>query len=423
MFKAAATAFVKNLKVGERFVPNEDPDTEVDLLTLVRIKKGTFWTYPKYKVLQYTLPKLVGEKTFSPGENEKEMAVDFKTYRMIGGDVQVKAADVVDAGISADVVDAMSSATIKKKTVNLDCVRETFRGRTIKKDDLKQLKLTKHNTLGFVYERAYNTQPVTLTSVGSCKGRVSGSYQSLVNVGVGVRVETGTKYQVPENRTFAYSLVEIKVEDGKIEIPFETWSHKQGWLHDAIDNDILEKAREGIEAKENILNLIDKLPESIRGDVLKKLREVLEEEDALSELEDILDDGSGPPVSKAVSSFVDILDQSKEPKARDGLRVLVAALDALPLPLQGSLTSGSPETITVLHQLVDSLKDRDEPSLPGSVPAALQPDGRLRWAADLLCSSDEVLKSLTDLFDVPPEVLLEVLALTVMGVHKLQGGK
>lgn len=48
---------------------------------------------------------------------------------MIGGNVQVKAGDVADAEASADVVDAMSSATIKKKMVDFDCVRETFRGK------------------------------------------------------------------------------------------------------------------------------------------------------------------------------------------------------------------------------------------------------------------------------------------------------
>ncbi|XP_044000609.1 uncharacterized protein LOC122847209 isoform X2 [Gambusia affinis] len=295
--------------------------------------------------------------------------------------------------------------------------------RMIKDDDLKQLKLNKNYTLGFVYERAYNTQPVTLTSSTSCEGKVSGLHNSLLNVGVGMKAEVFTQYKVPENRTFAYSLVEITLNNGKIEIPLETWIHKKRLLSDAIDHDILEKAIDGIEMKENILKLIDKLPESTGGDLLKKLREVLEEDDALSELEDILNESSGPPVSKTVSSFMDILDQSKAPKARDGLCVLVAALDVLPLPLQRSLTSGSPESITVLNQLVESLKDNDEPTLTGSVPAALQPDGDLRWAADLLCSSEETLKTLTDLFDLPPEVLLEVLALAVMGIHKLQGGE
>lgn len=57
------------------------------------------------------------------------MAVDFRTFRTISGNVQVKAGDAVDAGRSADVVDAMTSVTIKKKTVDLDCVRETFRGK------------------------------------------------------------------------------------------------------------------------------------------------------------------------------------------------------------------------------------------------------------------------------------------------------
>lgn len=77
MFKAAAEAFVNRLTTGKHFIPNEDPETEVDLLTLVRIKKGNFWNYPKYKVLRSTLPKLVGVKTFSPGEQFEAVLLIF----------------------------------------------------------------------------------------------------------------------------------------------------------------------------------------------------------------------------------------------------------------------------------------------------------------------------------------------------------
>lgn len=64
----------------------------------------------------------------------------------------------------------------------------------------------------------------------------------------------------------------------------ESSSH---WIHNRFLL-VLMVFSAGIETKENILNLIDRLPESTRGDVLKKLREVLEEEDALSELEDMV---------------------------------------------------------------------------------------------------------------------------------------
>ncbi|MEQ2201955.1 hypothetical protein XENOCAPTIV_021346, partial [Xenoophorus captivus] len=69
---------------------------------------------------------------------------------------------------------------------------------------------------------------------------------------------------------------------------------------------------------------------------------------------------------------------------------------------------------------VESLKDEGEACLPESPPVPLQQDGELHWAAKLLCSSDETLTELSEILDQPPEVLLEVLALTVLGFHMLQ---
>lgn len=69
---------------------------------------------------------------------------------------------------------------------------------------------------------------------------------------------------------------------------------------------------------------------------------------------------------------------------------------------------------------MDSLKKDREVRLPESLPVPLQEDGELRWVVELLCSSDETLADLKDIWDRPPEVVIEVLALTVLGLDLLQ---
>lgn len=58
--------------------------------------------------------------------------------------------------------------------------------RMITKDTLKLLKVKKKDKLAFVFETAYNTEPVTMTRKGNQKGCISGSYQNMVNVDVSV---------------------------------------------------------------------------------------------------------------------------------------------------------------------------------------------------------------------------------------------
>lgn len=67
MFAAETKAIVKSLG-AENFIPNKDLNKTLDLLTVVRIKQGMLWTAPKYKVLESTLPELMGVEEFSPGE-------------------------------------------------------------------------------------------------------------------------------------------------------------------------------------------------------------------------------------------------------------------------------------------------------------------------------------------------------------------
>ncbi|XP_054881772.1 uncharacterized protein LOC129356201 [Poeciliopsis prolifica] len=236
-----------------------------------------------------------------------------------------------------------------------------------------------------------------------------------------------TTFTVPDKSTFAFSLVEVLLRDGAMEIALESWSHKRrGLSHDAVNSDPMDLARDGIEMKEVLLRPLEELPVSTRRHLLRGLQDVLQEDEALSVLEETLDQSSKGqperPPSKVVSSFMDVLDESKvSSKVRDAVHLLVCAMDGLPELEVRPLTSCAPETLTVLVQLVDSLKDGDEPSLPACPPVPLQQDGGLRWAADVLCGSSETLAELSAAWDRRPEVLLEVLALAVLGVHRLQG--
>ncbi|KAM4719912.1 uncharacterized protein FYW61_015556 [Anableps anableps] len=337
MFKSATKAVVKALGAKKTLICSKNSEEQLDLLTLVRIKHGFFWNFPTYKVLKCTLPELVGDEEFSPDFEEKVLMKDFKTCIKTGGSIELdgghKAVAEAELSVEIDVVDTIvQPVTIKAKTTDLKSVEKKFRSRTINKNALKRLNLGKKDQLAFVYERAYNTAPVTLTRKGTQQGCFKGSHQNMANLCFSGNNEEDTEFTVPENSTIAYSLVEIKLEDGEIGIPAETWTHKRGLVHDAIDSSIMEKVKEGIDSKENLLKPIAKLPESTRGDLLKRLREVLEEEDALSELEDTLDQSHeeprDPPEYKTVSSFMDLLDEPERyKKVKDALFLLVSAMN------------------------------------------------------------------------------------------------
>ncbi|MEQ2184690.1 hypothetical protein GOODEAATRI_010611 [Goodea atripinnis] len=278
-----------------------------------------------------------------------------------------------------------------KKKANLKAVRKTFSGRKLKNESIKLLKLKEKDKLAFVHQTVYNTEPVQMIKTSDQGGSISASYQKIMNLLFKGSRKEETTFTIPEKATFAFGLQEIMFENEKMEIPFESWTHKKNsglFSHDSIDSDLMQQVREGIKMKEFLLKPLTDLPESTRQDLLKKLQEVLEERDALSLLEETLDQCSKGeyerPQSKVVSSFMDLLDESK------------------------------------VSTKVDSLKDKGEACPPESPPAPLQQDGELRWAAELLCSCDETLTELSNSWDRPPEVLLEVLALTVLGVHMLQ---
>ncbi|MED6285124.1 hypothetical protein CHARACLAT_026120 [Characodon lateralis] len=429
MFAAETKAIIRSVGAEKNLISNTNLNKQMDLLTLVRIKRGHFWEFPKYKKIDCTLPDLLGEEKFSPDSEEKVLVEDFQTRVETGGSGKLEGGyeGKAEVSVSSDIMDGLvQPVSIKIKKVNLTAVRSKFSGRTINKQTLKLLKLKEKDKLAFVYETVYNTGPVTMIRKGNQQGCLSASFQKMAKMCVSVNKKEDTTFTVPENSTFAFSLVEINLEDGEMEIQLQSWDHKRGGLtSDALNCEIMEQVRDRIEMKESLLMPLEGLPESTRGDLLKSLREVLKEEDALSELEETLDQSSKGsyecPQSVAVSSFMDLLDKSKvSTQVKDAALLLVSAMEALPEEMLRPLTSCGPEILTVLSQLVESLKDEGEACLPESPPVPLQQDGELHWAAKLLCSSDETLTELCEILDQPPEVLLEVLALTVLGVHMLQ---
>ncbi|XP_047227807.1 uncharacterized protein LOC124872135 [Girardinichthys multiradiatus] len=434
MFAAKTSAVLKSVGAEGDLISNSNLSQKVDLLTLVRVSEGKFFQYPKYTMMQCTLPELMEEQEeFSPEVEEELLVEHFKTSSETHGTAELKGSHEVvgEAAISAkcDSVDGLfKSVNIMKKKANLKAVRKTFSGRKLKNESIKLLKLKEKDKLAFVHQTVYNTEPVQMIKTSDQGGSISASYQKIMNLLFKVSRKEETTFTIPEKATFAFGLQEIMFEKEKMEIPFESWTYKKNsglFSHDSIDSDLMQQVREGIKMKEFLLKPLTVLPESTRQDLLKKLQEVLEEGDALSLLEETLDQCSKGeyerPQSKVVSSFMDLLDESKvSTKVKDAVHLLVSAMDALPEVKLQPLTSCCPETLTVLSQLVDSLKDKGEACLPESPPAPLQQDGELRWAAELLCSCDETLTELSNSWDRPPEVLLEVLALTVLGVHMLQ---
>ncbi|XP_032425120.1 uncharacterized protein LOC116723973 [Xiphophorus hellerii] len=431
MFATKTKALVKDIGAQNELIPNCNLSKKMEVLTLFRVRKGFFFQYPTYKAMNITLPELLGDQDFSPELEEDILVKDFKTWVESSGNCKVDGehAALGEANLSAeyDSVDGLSeSVTINKKRVNLLSVWKKFSGRPIGDTTLKALNLEKKDLLAFVYETVYNSGPVTIIKEHKKEGCFTASLKAMFNAKSEGKSKEDTTFTVPEKSIFAFSLVEVVLQGGAMEIALESWSHKRrGLSHDAVNSDLMEQAREEIRMKDNVLQPLEELPVSTRRDLLKGLQDVLEEGEALSLLEETLDQSNKGqperPPSKVVSSFMDVLDESNvSSKERDAVHLLVCAMNGLPEIMLQPLTSCSPETLTVLIQLVDSLKDGDEPSLPACPPVPLQQDGELRWAADVLCGSSETLEELSAAWDRFPEVLLEVLALAVLGIHRLQ---
>ncbi|XP_026152357.1 uncharacterized protein LOC113124118 isoform X2 [Mastacembelus armatus] len=303
--------------------------------------------------------------------------------------------------------------------------------RKINRSAVNMLRLKTTEKLMFVYQTIYNTDPVTLHSQAAQSSSFSAVCKMFFSLSLlGVKKEE-TSFKVPKESTFAYGLMEIATEDGTVGIPSRSWEFKRysfGWWSISSDDgedscQTLRQINRELKKKAGLLRPLASLPDSTRRDLLRSLQELLQDRDDLTLLEQTLDQGStqvSPPVS-AVMDLLKASDASSSQKA--ALQLLVSAMDTLPDRAPALLSTCSPDVLRVLSQLVDSLQEDAQARLPESPPPPLQVDGELRWAAELLCVTDDGLRELSDQWDrpeLPPGVLLELLCLVVRGLSLMQ---
>ncbi|MEQ2226627.1 hypothetical protein ILYODFUR_029199, partial [Ilyodon furcidens] len=253
MFAAKTSTVLKSVGAEEDLISNSNLSQKVDLLTLVRVSEGKFFQYPKYTTMQCTLPELMEEQEeFSPEVEEELLVEHFKTSSETHGIAELKGSHEVvgEAAISAkcDSVDGLvKSVSIMKKKANLKAVRKTFSGRKLKKESIKLLKLKEKDKLAFVHQTVYNTEPVQMIKTSDQGGSISASYQKIMNLLFKGSRKEETTFTIPEKATFAFGLQEIMFENEKMEIPFESWTHKKNsglFSHDSIDSDLMQQVRE-----------------------------------------------------------------------------------------------------------------------------------------------------------------------------------
>ncbi|XP_067429683.1 gasdermin-E-like [Thunnus thynnus] len=437
MFAAEAKAIVKCLGAEGDLIYNENANQKIDVLTLVKVKKRIFWPTVEYEIINQKLLNLLQDPDISPDYKDEVLIEDFKNLSdsSIGGHAAagVDAPKVgVKVSASMDTVDGVSSFTLRKKTVDAEKLRESCADKKIKEEMVNMLKLKETEKLTFVHQTVYNTADVMFYGKTGKDGLVSAVFEKF-GCSLWRKKKKETSFTIRKDFTFAFSLMEITTEDNTLGILprfIKMKRYDKGWWRVSTDGDdeTLQQLTEDIFQKAALLQPLEELHESRRCDLLKTLSELLHDRDALSLLVETLDQSSKGVFecqqSPAVSSFMDLLDVSEISNSqKDAAHLLVSAMDALPDDAAALLASCSLETLRVLQQLVNSLKENAQVKLPESLPASLQEEGELCWAAELLCLTDQTLTELRDQWDrpeFPPEVLLELVCLVVQGLSLMK---
>lgn len=58
MFQTETRAVLKNVGADAELIPNKNLNNKMDLLTLVKVSKGRFWSVAKYKPIEMSLSEL-----------------------------------------------------------------------------------------------------------------------------------------------------------------------------------------------------------------------------------------------------------------------------------------------------------------------------------------------------------------------------
>ncbi|XP_007542036.1 uncharacterized protein LOC103130556 [Poecilia formosa] len=294
----------------------------------------------------------------------------------------------------------------------------SFRTIMLEQKVLDILQLKEGEKLAFVKQRVFNTGPVDVSRETSRSGSIGTKFLGFLSVGVKGEKADKYKFTVPENKTFAFALKELIIEDGVLRFSSESSVRASTEIFHS------EKVRiliEGLQSKQNVLT-----PLVGRRYLLRDLRQILEDRDALSLLEDALDQirygEYQRPQSEAVVWFMALLDVSSASKDLiEAVHLLVSALEALPDNTAAVLAKGGLETlnciISMMGQLVLGQGRQLQPQL-----RPLQEDEELHWVTKFLCSANN-LSDLVANWDYPdssPEGVLELLYVSVQGLGLMQ---
>ncbi|XP_035995795.1 uncharacterized protein LOC105925755 [Fundulus heteroclitus] len=445
MFPKFTKAIVE--KLSANLISNDDLNRNWELLTLVKIRKKNLFTYfdsrAKYQPLALKLSSIVDADLDL--ETETKMLVkDFQSFSCLDGAVEVGggSGDVqVDVKGQMKTVDASSKVSLMSDHFRFhDLEKLTFRSmwaspwickqlhgetqtsrstsfflscRKLEQKVLDVLQLKDGEKLAFVKQRVFNTGPVHVFREASRSGSTGAKVLNLVSAGVKGGKAEKSKFTVPENKTFAFALKKLMVQDGVLGFSSEI-SYKAGSGVIASEAVLIEA---GLQRNQAVLK-----PLAGRTDLLRGLVEVLEDRDALTLLEDTLDlVGSGEyqrPQCEAAAWFLTLLDVSTASRElTDAVHLLVSALEALPGDLPALLARCDPGTLSCIIHMMDCL-------LYGQVPPPLerplQEDKELHRLVRLLHSAKDFRDLRENFPDFSPEALLELLYVGVRGLSLMQ---
>ncbi|XP_029985328.1 uncharacterized protein LOC115415823 [Sphaeramia orbicularis] len=424
MFAAKTQALMKKLGAEGDLIYNKNVKAKVPILTLVKVKERILWPVIKYTLVDQSLLDLLEEAEFTPEYKESILAENVCMSQFISGsgEAGLKAPEgAANLHVSGDTVDAASTFTLKMKTVDINKLRTSCNGRKLKQKMVDMLRLKESEKLKFVYQTVFNVAPVTFVRGEGTKGSMMAGCSFFTKLQMTVSKKEKMSFTIPADSTFAYSLMEITTDGGTLGIPPRTMKvrmYNTEWWCLSSDSvgDSLETAVQEIQNKERFLQPLSGLKESTRRDLMNKLRQIKDDENALTQLEDTLDQNS---------SGSDFLQSELSSDQRNAVQFLISAINTLPLGAAPLLIGSDPIALTVLRQLVRGLMVR-QVTLPEAPPPSLKEEGELRWAAELLCSTNQTLSQLSEQWaepDTPPEVLLEVLSLTVIGLDLMMSSR
>ncbi|KAM4720543.1 uncharacterized protein FYW61_015918 [Anableps anableps] len=219
MFAKKTRSILKCLGAEKDLIYHDNLNEKVELLTLVKITKLQLKYTIKYTFMDLTLLDLLKEPEEPAGLVSKGISVLENVTSSTKRTTDNSVGGLADASVSGKTTteDSATSFTVKKDEVNLRDLRALLSAQTMKESFNKIVTKQKTEKLAFVYQVFYNSSTVTLHS----KAHGKGSIKSLAIKAKSSNKEE-TRFTVPKDSTFAFRLMEINTDGGKIEIPLRT---------------------------------------------------------------------------------------------------------------------------------------------------------------------------------------------------------